>query len=671
MTTKKKKNNTVIIETLLNWGRENGIRTHPNVAIQQRIIKNGDEDDEEDERGIFYVRLDDERDDVNDVNDATMTTTETLVSIPEKALLCVPRRRTETVTKGLEEEEDDSLCEILLRETKKNTKNNNNESGGSFWSAYLRTLPNEYDLLELWTDEEIEMLQVDAAKASARELRGKVSASYDRQCKKTKNAGIFFTRAEWAYAKATVRSRTVSVPWSSAGALAPIGDMFNYAPVGGFLGGDDDGNGNFCNGDEKEDGCVPVGTGAWNANENAFEFQGTLPKKFSPTTRSFELFMNYGAYTNLELLSLYGFHCGENNPNDVIVLDVPLITAQTTEYHAKVIATSGALTFESERDLRLEYAVLTSYESYSDKREKLSDASEHNFCTAIRDAAGRALLSFATTAKQDCESLEHLKNSSANTEKDTNARATRRRRTKLAVEYRLAVKRALQKTYRIVSSLLLDAVAAARGEVWFPKLEDVVFEYLNESTKFVVSATAMVFLMFHPTVETCWCLLGSIVNSVNGKLLKRALNHSRPDGAKKVDPGMPSSHATSLSYLSWYAALAFAFEPNAFGLATTVTRTLAFGLVSLGAFLAYLRVKLGFHTWPQVYVGYGLGSSTALVWILFGKGYLIQHLARHPERLKNLHACLVVAIGLFALSAIKWVKELVKSSSKSKKQNAS
>lgn len=200
--------------------------------------------------------------------------------------------------------------------------------------------------------------------------------------------------------------------------------------------------------------------------------------------------------------------------------------------------------------------------------------------------------------------------------------------------------------------------------------KDVVFEYLNESTKFVVSATAMVFLVFHPTVETCWCLLGSIVNSVNGRLLKRALNHSRPDGAKKVDPGMPSSHATSLSYLSWYAALAFAFEPNAFGLATFVTRTLAFGLVSLGAFLAYLRVKLGFHTWPQVYVGYGLGSSTALVWILFGKGYLIQHLARHPERLKNLHACLVVAIGLFALSAIKWVKELVKSSSKSKKQNA-
>ena len=64
-TTTNDDDNTVVIETLLNWGRENGIRTHPNVAIQQRIIKNGDEDDEEDERGIFYVRLDDERDDVN------------------------------------------------------------------------------------------------------------------------------------------------------------------------------------------------------------------------------------------------------------------------------------------------------------------------------------------------------------------------------------------------------------------------------------------------------------------------------------------------------------------------------------------------------------------------------------------------------------------------------
>ena len=110
--------------------------------------------------------------------------------------------------------------------------------------------------------------------------------------------------------------------------------------------------------------------------------------------------MNYGAYTNLELLSLYGFHCGQNNPNDVIALDVPMKTTKTeSSYQAKVIATSGALTFESERDLRLEYAVLASFKNSNNKHaqrahtaaqrqsfsalasrgEQLSDASEINF----------------------------------------------------------------------------------------------------------------------------------------------------------------------------------------------------------------------------------------------------------------------------------------------------
>jgi len=182
---------------------------------------------------------------------------------------------------------------------------------------------------------------------------------------------------------------------------------------------------------------------------------------------------------------------------------------------------------------------------------------------------------------------------------------------------------------------------------------------LNDSTKFIVSASAMLFLLFHPTIETCWCLLGSIVNSLNGKLLKRILNHSRPSGAKKIDPGMPSSHATSLSFLSLYAFLAFSSEPNAFGLQTLITRLLATAVVGIGAFLAYLRVKLGFHTWPQVLVGYGLGSFTALFWFFFAKVKLTGNLA--PDQVKNLHAVLVIAIGLFCLSAIQWVKEQCRS----------
>ena len=73
---------------------------------------------------------------------------------------------------------------------------------------------------------------------------------------------------------------------------------------------------------------------------------------------------------------------------------------------------------------------------------------------------------------------------------------------------------------------------------------------LNESTKFLVSGAALLTLVTHPNVAMVWCLIGSVVNSCFGKVLKKLLNEKRPAGAAKKDPGMPSSHAVSLSYLS-------------------------------------------------------------------------------------------------------------------------
>ncbi len=39
--------------------------------------------------------------------------------------------------------------------------------------------------------------------------------------------------------------------------------------------------------------------------------------------------------------------------------------------------------------------------------------------------------------------------------------------------------------------------------------------------------------------------------------LKRAINMQRPAYARKQDPGMPSSHASSLAYLAVYLAIAW------------------------------------------------------------------------------------------------------------------
>lgn len=207
-----------------------------------------------------------------------------------------------------------------------------------------------------------------------------------------------------------------------------------------------------------------------------------------------------------------------------------------------------------------------------------------------------------------------------------------------------------------------DAAASVPSpSVRGPSRKSAVLAAVNESTKFVVSCTALAFLLLNPSAETCWALLGSVVNSINGKILKRILNHERPDGAIKADPGMPSSHATSLSYLSVYGAASLAyFKDAAPALGYPAQLAVSAVLVVLGIFLSYLRVKTGYHTPPQVIVGYGLGSSTALVWLFVGLTYVRPLLETNPEMLRVLHSLLIIAIGWFAFSALGWVESSVK-----------
>ena len=44
--------------------------------------------------------------------------------------------------------------------------------------------------------------------------------------------------------------------------------------------------------------------------------------------------------------------------------------------------------------------------------------------------------------------------------------------------------------------------------------------------------------------------------------IKILVNQQRPAHARADDPGMPSSHATSLSFLATYAAAALSLQPN-------------------------------------------------------------------------------------------------------------
>ena len=72
----------------------------------------------------------------------------------------------------------------------------------------------------------------------------------------------------------------------------------------------------------------------------------------------------------------------------------------------------------------------------------------------------------------------------------------------------------------------------------------------------------------------------------------------------------------------------------------------------------WLRVALGYHTWPQVIVGGLLGASTAGAWFAWGAGAAVPALRAQPLGLPVLYATTVVGVVLFAArNVLSWHEE--------------
>ena len=178
---------------------------------------------------------------------------------------------------------------------------------------------------------------------------------------------------------------------------------------------------------------------------------------------------------------------------------------------------------------------------------------------------------------------------------------------------------------------------------------------VNEATKFVVSFAAFCVLLHFRNAAAAVALFGSILTSLAGKLLKRLLAHARPAGARKADPGMPSSHAVSLGYLATYAASAL----YASGGAGHPWWPAAVGLQALGLALTALRVVLGYHNVPQVVVGYAFGGCSAVTIHWLTAAFLLPALQASPHTTSVLYVLTGAAIGVFALSAARsWAEDV-------------
>ncbi|WOL16853.1 hypothetical protein Cni_G25641 [Canna indica] len=221
------------------------------------------------------------------------------------------------------------LVVVLLAEVGKGRR--------SRWYPYLVQLPRSYNTLANFTSFEIHALQVEdaiwvsekAITIAKSDWKEAVSLMQELDFKPQ-----LLTFRSWLWASATISSRTLHIPWDSAGCLCPVGDLFNYAAP------DED----YC--PENSESVQEITSlrnqpldhsthdlQLDNANQSDFSMQRLTDGGYEETMSSYcfyarkgykkgeQVLLGYGTYTNLELLEHYGFLLNEN-PNDKAFIEL-------------------------------------------------------------------------------------------------------------------------------------------------------------------------------------------------------------------------------------------------------------------------------------------------------------------------------------------------------------
>ncbi|KAJ0962890.1 hypothetical protein J5N97_028012 [Dioscorea zingiberensis] len=142
---------------------------------------------------------------------------------------------------------------------------------------------------------------------------------------------------------------------------------------------------------------------------------------------------------------------------------------------------------------------------------------------------------------------------------------------------------------------------------------------LNTMSKWLVASIFGLVILWRHDAEALWAATGSVVNAFLSITLKKILNHQRPVSTLRSDPGMPSSHAQSIFYITVLGILSL-FHWMGINLFTITIG--AFTLAS-GTYLAWLRVSQQLHTKGQVLVGAILGSLCAISWFWLWHAFVL------------------------------------------------
>ncbi|KZV53812.1 protein SET DOMAIN group 40 [Dorcoceras hygrometricum] len=231
----------------------------------------------------------------------------------------------------------------------------------SLWYPYITQLPRSYDLLFNFNQFEVEALQIDDAIWTTEKAVHKCKLEWEEASHIMSELHLkpqFMTFKAWLWASATISSRTMHIPWNTAGCLCPVGDFFNYTPPGE----ESDQSGNSST---RGSGSFPNPISSCERDTSEFSTQELSEENirlvdagYSEAASSYcfyarmnyargdQVLLSYGTYTNLELLEHYGFILHEN-PNDkaFITLEPEMYSLCKWPRESLYISQDGKLSF--------------------------------------------------------------------------------------------------------------------------------------------------------------------------------------------------------------------------------------------------------------------------------------------------------------------------------------
>ncbi|KAF3332806.1 lipid phosphate phosphatase epsilon 1 [Carex littledalei] len=185
-----------------------------------------------------------------------------------------------------------------------------------------------------------------------------------------------------------------------------------------------------------------------------------------------------------------------------------------------------------------------------------------------------------------------------------------------------------------VDAVLRDESLDSSSGTSFRSFESAI----NKSSKWMVAGLFGLMILWKHDAEVLWAATGSIFNSYISVTLKRILNHERPSGLRS-DPGMPSSHAQSIFYVSVFALLSLMQWLGV----NVLTGSLGAAILAFGSYFSWLRVSQQLHTTSQVLVGALLGTIVSIAW------FWLWHAFVYDAFLSSIWVRIIVVIGSISL----------------------